>query len=340
MPRGKTKFYKQGHWGLTFSAWLALFLAGAAFAVSAHVFIAHLMFGLSCIPGGVAVWITIGYFGFPKTTKAVGLIFLGLSMFVIDSLAVGYGVDAKERDRAQRMFVVDRSKPLMSLYAIMKLDRTHDASDFTNCYFDVLLSRSFGQARDQVIGMVFQYLLSTPISVPKPVPSIEVTTVSMPPIEQRSDILVYNYFSGLNRIELGMYPRSEEGDRRKTLDDLDRSMVLVTATKPLSRSVHELLVVANGYVIVDLLANDFRWRASRTSDFLYLPISRSAIGSSETMDSSSLLNLSLADVDVTRRKRPLEELLTPGAVVHQVNMGSLPRNHHGWMITDAERDQP
>lgn len=239
--------------------------------------------------------------------------------------------------RVQVMFSSDRAKPLSSLYAVLSLDRVHEPPDLADFCVVVAAYRSFGGNRgEQAIGLVARTTTGVPFGVTHPIPGMRITSMSAAPTEVRTDNFIYNYYWGLNRIELGVYPGSNINDKIRTMDDLDGALIAISVTEPVSAYVKRVSVVANSYVIVDLASSDLKWRASRSEDFWGLPIERALVARSRTMDAEGLTNLSLADVIARRRRRVYNE--APGSFV-QFNVGSFPKPEHGWLISDSQFKQ-
>jgi hypothetical protein len=135
---------------------------------------------------------------------------------------------------------------------------------------------------------------------------------------------------------LGVYPGSRKDDKIRTLADLDRAFIRISATRPLSQSISRIIIVANSYVVSELQWEDIKWRQSNVSDFGDLKIPNDLVIRSVSIDSEKLISLSLADVVARRRKRILNELSSPSPVAQQVNVGSFPSGEHGWLVPDSE----
>ncbi len=251
--------------------------------------------------------------------------------------------DAAEQQRTQTMFSADRARPLDSLYAVFDLDRVYDPRSFEDFCFTISIYRSFGNGQQSTITLITKSAMDQPPGNPRQVPGMLATVVASPVSAPLTNAFVYGYVQGLSRIELGVFRPAAQENKIKMVDDLDRAMISISGTRPLNRHVRHIILVANNYVVVDLKADEMRWRQSIRADFFNDNVPGKLVSSSETIGSNALLSLNLPEVPATRRKRILDEIVPGGSLMQYVNMSSdresrwgTRSKQHGWMVLDSD----
>jgi hypothetical protein len=88
MPKGKTVFYKQGHFGVALAAFLTLAPTGVGFGLSNHTTWAHVFFALSFPGAAIALWIMLRYYGIDERVYVALLLGLAGGIFAVDRLSM------------------------------------------------------------------------------------------------------------------------------------------------------------------------------------------------------------------------------------------------------------
>jgi hypothetical protein len=89
--RAKTKFYKQGHFGTCFGAWLTFVIGALGFALTDHALVAHVLFGLSFVSGVPTLRIILSYYRWSKLWAALVYIGFALATFLLDNRSTEAG---------------------------------------------------------------------------------------------------------------------------------------------------------------------------------------------------------------------------------------------------------
>lgn len=334
MPRGKTIFYKQGHWGIAFATFITTGTVAVGFAVNAHILLTHVIFAIAWLSGAVSLWITVGYYGAKRWLRTCAASLLGIGMFALDKWTLGYGLVSQEQSRIQSMFSADRVKTLTNVYAVMALDRTYDYSSFKQFCVAIGLFKAFPRATDETIRMIAQGKSKAPSGSRSAIPGILVSVHRTDPkAETITATFAFGYSDGLDRIEIGVFRPDPAIDKFRVLDDLDGAAVSVIATKPLYRALKNFYLVANGYVIAE--ASDLPWVDATPID---LEMIGSDIRRSQDFVSlriADLQSIDLAAVVAHRKPRTVTEKIGEGMAYQEINIGRTNLGH-GWLLSDAE----